>query len=94
MDVLLIDGTAPGLLRATVTHQGMARRLAVELGRHPAGGWQARRPGGAWNLRCHSVAAAILMEAAELFADDLPHLPTQQAEQDGLAEPAALRAAS
>jgi hypothetical protein len=69
MDILCITGPTPGPISVTVTHQGEVRQLAMDLARHPAGGWHARYRGGAWGLRCHSVQTAVLLEAAEAFAE-------------------------
>jgi hypothetical protein len=69
MDILCITGVTPGPISVTVTHQGDVRQLAMDVARHPAGGWHARHRGGAWGLRCHSVQTAVLLEAAEAFAE-------------------------
>jgi hypothetical protein len=43
----------------------------MEVARHPSGGWHARLlTSHAWGLRCHAVPTAIMLEAAEIFADD------------------------
>ncbi len=72
MDVLCIEGLAPGQVIASVTHGGLVRRLCLEVARHQNGGWKARTPGGSWSLRCNAVATAILLEASEVFADSIP----------------------
>jgi hypothetical protein len=68
MDILCLEGTAPGVMAASIAHDGVVRRLALEVGCHAMGGWHARLPEGAWGLRCNAVATAILLEAAEVFA--------------------------
>lgn len=70
MDVLCISGTTPGPIMATVAHQGRVKQLAMELARHPVGGWRARLSGGAWGARCHAVTTAVLLEAADAFVED------------------------
>jgi hypothetical protein len=68
MQVVAIEGAAPGNVVATVRHGASVRKLRVEVAQHPLGGWQARRARRRWNLRCSALSAAILMEAAETFA--------------------------
>ncbi len=68
MELICIQGAAPGRITATVAHGGDVRQLPMEVVAHEAGGWKARSPGGSWGLRCHAVATAILMEASEVFA--------------------------
>ncbi len=58
-------GAAPGHLVATVQHDAALVRLRVEVARHPLGGWQARRVGSPWSLRCNRLETAILLEAGE-----------------------------
>ncbi|HTR17458.1 MAG TPA: hypothetical protein VMI52_10555 [Acetobacteraceae bacterium] len=70
MKLVEIVGSTPGNVLATVRHQGMELRLPVELTQHPLGGWQARRSGQDWSLRCREQATAILLEAGGLFAND------------------------
>jgi hypothetical protein len=70
MDILCMTGEAPGHMDATLSHLGCVRQLRFEVARHPVGGWRARRPGGAWGVRCHSVRTAILLEAAEAVMDE------------------------
>jgi hypothetical protein len=71
MDVLCITGAAPGPVSATISHNGAVRQLRLDVAAHPAGGWQARRPGAAWGPRCHSVHTAVLLEGADAF-DEMP----------------------
>ena len=70
MQLVEIVGSMPGTVLATVQHRGMELRLPVELTQHPLGGWQARRSGENWSLRCREQATAILLEAGGLFAND------------------------
>lgn len=86
MDILCISGVAPGPLSVSVTHAGRVSQLALEVGRHPVGGWRARRPGGIWGLRCHSVQTAVLLEAADAIEGPQGVLP------DPTPEPALLAA--
>ena len=69
MEVICIIGATPGPITASVSHDGDVRQLAMDVARHPAGGWQARLRGGAWGLRCHAVTTAVLLEASEAFVD-------------------------
>jgi hypothetical protein len=70
MEVLCIIGATPGPVTATVAHEGVVRQLAMDVARHPAGGWQARLRGGEWGLRCHAVTTSVLMQASEAFLDE------------------------
>ena len=71
MEILCITGPVPGVVNATLSHGTEIRAVALEIGQHPAGGWHARRLAAPrWGLRCHSVPTAILLEAAEIFADE------------------------
>jgi hypothetical protein len=71
MEIVCIAGPVPGLVSATVSHRGDVRSVKLEVARHPAGGWHARRLAGqVWGLRCHAVPTAIMLEAAEAFADE------------------------
>jgi hypothetical protein len=67
MDIICIAGDTPGPVAVTLAHAGQVRQLAMDVQRHPSGGWHARLPGGAWGLRCHSVPTAVLLEGAEVF---------------------------
>jgi hypothetical protein len=67
MDIICITGTTPGPVSVTLSHAGQVRQVAMDIARHPAGGWQARHNGGRWVLRCHSVPTAVLLEGAEAF---------------------------
>ncbi len=69
MEVICIIGATPGPVSATVAHDGVVRQLAIDVKRHPAGGWQARLRGGQWGLRCHAVTTAVLLEASEAWVD-------------------------
>jgi hypothetical protein len=70
MEIVCITGPVPGLINVTVSHRGDIRAIKMEVARHPSGGWHARRLAGqSWGLRCHAVPTAILLEAAEIFAD-------------------------
>ena len=69
MDVICLEGEAPGPIVATVAHCGSIRRLAMDVARHPQGGWRIRQ-GADWGPRSHAVMTAVLLEASEAFADD------------------------
>lgn len=70
MELLCIQGAAPGRIVATLSHQACIRQVPMVVARHPSGGWRIELPEGGFGARCHSVATAILMEASEVFADD------------------------
>ncbi len=71
MEILCITGPVPGVVTATVSHGTDVRSVKLEIGQHPAGGWHARRLSAPqWGLRCHAVPTAVLLEAAEVFADE------------------------
>ncbi len=67
MDVVSIEGSAPGRVMATVSHGGDIRLLSMEVSRDPAGGWRARCQ-QSWTPRCHAIVTAVLLEASESFA--------------------------
>jgi hypothetical protein len=71
MEIICITGPVPGVVAATISHRGDIRAVQMEVARHPSGGWHARLlTSHAWGLRCHAVPTAIMLEAAEIFADD------------------------
>ncbi len=72
MDIICIMGPTPGPVIATVAHGGRVAQVAMELGRHHAGGWHARRGQGPWGLRCRTVNTAVLLEASDAFTDPEP----------------------
>jgi hypothetical protein len=74
MDIICIMGEAPGPLTATVSHGGELKQVRLSVARHGVGGWQARGAGGVWGPRCHSVRTAVLLEAAEVFAEPVAAL--------------------
>jgi hypothetical protein len=67
MDIICIEGSAPGPIVATLSHEAELRRLPMTILRHPAGGWHVQTQGG-FGPRCHAVPTAILLEASEAFA--------------------------
>ncbi len=69
MEVRCIQGAAPGRIVATVSHDAQVRQVSMLVARHPAGGWHVELPEGGFGPRCHAVATAILMEAAEVFEE-------------------------
>ena len=70
MEIISIQGHAPGRIVATLSHGIQVRQLPMNLAAHPAGGWQIRQADGGFGPRCHAVSAAVLLEAAEAFADE------------------------
>jgi hypothetical protein len=72
VEVLCVIGPTPGLVTATVAHHGAVRQVPMEVARHAAGGWRARRPGGEWGARCHAVITSVLLEAGEAFCEAIP----------------------
>jgi hypothetical protein len=72
MEIMCIDGVVPGVVSATISHRGDVRTVKMDVDRHPSGGWHARLlTSQCWGLRCHAVPTAILLEAAEIFADEI-----------------------
>ncbi len=69
MEIICIQGTAPGRIVATLSHGTKVRQLPMTVARHPAGGWQVEA-GGAFGPRCHAVATAVLLEASESFVGE------------------------
>jgi topoisomerase IA-like protein len=71
MEVLCIQGSAPGHIVATLSHAAQIRQLPMVVASHPAGGWQIALPNGEFGPRCRSVQTAILMEASEAFSESV-----------------------
>jgi hypothetical protein len=71
MELLCIQGAAPGAIVATLSHAAQIRQIPMVVARHPAGGWQIELPEGGYGPRCRSVATAILMEASEVFEAEI-----------------------
>jgi hypothetical protein len=69
MELICIQGATPGYVTATIAHAGQVRQLPMNVARHPSGGWRIALPAGEFGPRCHSVPAAILMEASESLED-------------------------
>ncbi len=69
MEIICIQGSAPGRIVATLAHGSRIRQVPMTIARHPAGGWQAGRD-GVFGPRCHAVATAILLEAGDAFMAD------------------------
>ena len=70
MDIICIQGSAPGRLVATVSHGARVRQMPVNVLRHPAGGWRVQQTDGSFGPRCHAVGMAVLLEAGEVFAGE------------------------
>jgi hypothetical protein len=73
MDIICIEGSAPGAIVATLSHEAQLRTLPMTILRHPAGGWHVQTQGG-FGPRCHAVPTAILLEASEAFAAEAEKL--------------------
>ena len=65
MEIVCIQGSAPGRIVATVSHGTLVRQMALNVERHLAGGWHV-----GVGPRCLSVNAAVLLEASEAFEDE------------------------
>ncbi len=70
MEIICIQGAAPGRIVATLSHAAKVRQLPMTVLRHPAGGWQVAQPGGGFGPRCHAVATAVLLEGSEAFVSE------------------------
>lgn len=70
MEIICIQGSAPGRIVATLGHKTRVRQIPMTVARHPAGGWQIAQALGGFGPRCHAVATAVLLEASEAFAAD------------------------
>ncbi len=67
MEIVCIQGAAPGRIVATLAHGTKVRQLPMTVLRHPAGGWQVAQASGGFGPRCHAVATAVLLDASEAF---------------------------
>ncbi len=67
MEIICIQGAAPGRIVATLSHGARVRQLPMTVARHPAGGWQVACAAGGFGPRCHAVATAVLLEGSEAF---------------------------
>lgn len=74
MELICIEGHAPGPIVATLTHQLHVRQLPMTVAVHPAGGWYVLQRDGECGPRCRAVATAVLLEAGEAFAVAEPEL--------------------
>lgn len=70
MEIVCIQGAAPGRIVATLSHGTKVRQLPMTMARHPAGGWQVQMASGGFGPRCHAVATAVLLEASEAFVGE------------------------
>ncbi len=70
MEIICIQGAAPGRIVATLSHETKVRQLPMTVTRHPAGGWQVESASGGFGPRCHAVATAVLLEASEAFVGE------------------------
>jgi hypothetical protein len=69
MELLCIQGAAPGRIVATLSHAAHICQVPMVVASHPSGGWQVALPEGGFGPRCRSVQTAILLEASEAFAE-------------------------
>jgi hypothetical protein len=79
MELLCIQGSAPGQIVATLSHAAQVRQVPMMVARHPAGGWHIALAEGGYGPRCRSVATAILMEAGDVFDGEMENRQTAQA---------------
>jgi hypothetical protein len=71
LNILCMTGPVPGLISASVSHDGEIRSVKMEVAAHPSGGWHARLLNNPhWGLRCRTVPTAVMLEAAEIFVDE------------------------
>ena len=70
MEIICIQGTAPGRIVATLSHGTVVRQLPMTVSRHPSGGWQITSAGGGFGPRCHAVTTAVLLEASDAFVGE------------------------
>ncbi len=68
MELICIQGQAPGPIVATLSHQLRVRQVPMTVATHPAGGWRILQQDGDFGPRCRAVATAVLLEASEAFA--------------------------
>ena len=74
MEIICIEGQAPGRIVATLSHQLRVRQLPMMVAAHPAGGWHVVRQDSEYGPRCRAVATAVLLEASEAFTAAEPEL--------------------
>ena len=74
MEIVCIQGTAPGPIVATLAHQTLIRQIPMVVARHPAGGWHVACAHGDFGPRCHAVSTAVLLEASDAFVAAEPEL--------------------
>lgn len=67
MEIVCIQGSAPGRIVATLAHEARVRQLPMTVDRHTAGGWHVLQPDGSHGPRCLAVTTAVLLEASEAF---------------------------
>jgi hypothetical protein len=79
MELLCIQGHAPGQVVATLSHDAHIRQVPMVVARHPAGGWHIALAEGGFGPRCRSVATAILLEASEVFDSEAASYETAKA---------------
>ena len=67
MEIICIQGHAPGPIVATLSHQRRVRQLPMTVAAHPLGGWHILQQDGDFGPRCRAVSTAVLLEASEAF---------------------------
>lgn len=70
MEIICIQGSAPGRIVATVSHGTAIRQLSMNVERHAAGGWHVLQADGSFGPRCHAVSTAVLLDASEAFSPE------------------------
>ncbi len=77
MEIICIQGTAPGRIVATLSHGIRVRQIAMTVQQHPAGGWHVAQPDGSFGPRCLAVSTAILLDASDAFAEEPEMAPVR-----------------
>ena len=75
MEIVCIQGAAPGRIVATLSHGTVIRQIPMTVERHKSGGWHVLQPDGSFGPRCHAVATAVLLDASEAFAPEITSEP-------------------
>ena len=70
MEIICIQGAAPGRLVATLSHGTNVRQMPMTVEQHPAGGWHVLQVDGGYGPRCRAVTTAVLLEASDAFAGE------------------------
>jgi hypothetical protein len=70
MEIICIQGAAPGRIVATLSHGTAIRQVSMTVEKHAAGGWHVLQTDGSFGPRCHAVSTAVLLDASEAFAPE------------------------